>query len=378
MSSYQSKRSGVQVYHRFCFGAILSGLFSLAIAAIFVYLFFRPVFYLEPVEAGDLEGLIDGKWQFTGLDWVYYVLRHWMPQIDVGQYNALGNYVASYEGDNTMLMFVRNFAVYIEIGLLAFLALATIFGVVVAICGLVYIFTGRNSNTKLAYSMSKSALVFYVLFVGLLLLYTTLAQNIIDADGGPQDANLSFDMIPLILAGVFLALVILLAIVYHVAFKNKVFASRRKRSDEEEEDEEDTFSPRQNPYQAQPMYSQPQVVVMQQGETNNPETLPAGVKEIGDHAFAKNLSLKEANIPYGVPGLGPAAFSNCLNLEKVIIPFSVKDIGYNCFFNTPKLKKIVYLGTVQDWKRVKRGSNWLAHSGTRIIETSNGRVVVYR
>ena len=377
MSSYQSNRSGVQTYRRFCFGAILSGILCLGVAAIFVLLFFTPIFGMQLLDA---EGeIIEGsKWSFTGIEFVYYVLRHWFPQVIDEQIGLVSAYVADYAGDNTMYMFVRNFGLYIEIIILAFLALAVIFAVCVAICGLIYIFTGRNSNTKLAPSLSKSALIFYVLSVGLILLYVFIVQNMVMDPTGPQDARFSFELLPLIMAGVLLAIVIALAVTYHLSFKNKVFASRKKSSDDEE-DEFEEFNPRQSSSGQVQSYSQGQTVIVQQAApADNSYRLPEGVREIGDHAFAKNLSLKEANIPYGVPGLGPAAFSNCLALEKVIIPFSVKDIGYNCFFNTPKLKKIIYLGTVKDWKRVKRGSNWLARSGTRVIEASDGRIVVYR
>ena len=375
MSSYLSNRGGVQVYRRFCFGAILSGILCLGVVAIFVLLFFQPIFWLQQVDA---EGEILNEWQWTGLDFTYSVLRRWFPQ-DKEQFNLLNTYVADYAGDNTLYMFVRNFAMYIEILILAFLALATVFAVFVGICGILYVFTGRNTNTKLASSLSKSALVFYALFVGLVLLFAYIVQNMVMDPTGPQDAAVRFAVLPLIMAGVLLAIVIALAITYHLAFKDKVFMSRKKSSNNDEEDDVEEFNPRQYQAPQNQQYQQGQtVIIQQQAAATDSGRLPEGVREIGDHAFAKNLSLKEATIPYGVPGLGPSAFSNCLALEKVIIPFSVKDIGYNCFFNTPKLRKIVYLGTVKDWKRVKRGSNWLARSGTRVIEASDGRIVVYR
>ena len=374
MSNYMSNRGGMKVYHRFCFGAILSGILCLGVVAIFVLLFFQPIFWLQQLND---EGEVLNSFSWTGLDFVYYVLRHWFPQLQDEQANLLNAYVTEYTGDNTMYMFVRNFALYLELALLGFLALATIFAVCVGISGIIYIFTGRNSNPKFASALSKSVLIFYVLFVGLLLLFVYIVQNMIMDPTGPQNATVRFELLPLIMAGVLLAIVIALTVTYRLAFKDKVFASRKKSSKDGEEDEFEEFNPRQSQQQAQPT-QQGQTVIIQQAPVDNKYRLPEGVREIGDHAFAKNLSLKEANIPYGVPGLGPAAFSNCLALEKVIIPFSVKDIGYNCFFNTPKLKKIIYLGTVKDWKRVKRGSNWLARSGTRVIEASDGRIVVYR
>ena len=105
-------------------------------------------------------------------------------------------------------------------------------------------------------------------------------------------------------------------------------------------------------------------------------SLPEDITEIGDHAYAKDLSLKEARIPSGITVLGAGAFANCHNLENVVIPKSVKEIGYNCFFDTPKLKTIAYLDSKENWKNVKRGSNWLNHSGTVVVITTDGAITV--
>ena len=105
-------------------------------------------------------------------------------------------------------------------------------------------------------------------------------------------------------------------------------------------------------------------------------TLPPNLTSIGGHAFAENQNLIVANIPMEVTKLGAGAFANCLNLQVVSIPASVKDIGFNCFFNCVELERINYAGTKSEWKKVRRGSNWLAKAKTTEVACLDGTIVV--
>lgn len=105
-------------------------------------------------------------------------------------------------------------------------------------------------------------------------------------------------------------------------------------------------------------------------------TLPNSVTAIGGHAYSKNMTLEIANIPNGINQLGIGAFSNCLRLKVVTIPASVKLIGANCFFNCGKLRRLNYAGTKEDWRRVRRGSNWLEKAGTTTILCQDGAISV--
>lgn len=105
-------------------------------------------------------------------------------------------------------------------------------------------------------------------------------------------------------------------------------------------------------------------------------TLPPNLNMISGHAFAENQNLVVANIPLEVTKLGAGAFANCLNLQVVSIPVSVKEIGYNCFFNCASLARVNYGGTKEEWKKIVRGSNWLAKAKTTEVVCSDGPVVV--
>lgn len=63
-------------------------------------------------------------------------------------------------------------------------------------------------------------------------------------------------------------------------------------------------------------------------------TIPEGITEIQDYAFAGCQNLKEVVIPEGVTTIGDNAFWNCKSLEKVTIPSSLKKLGVYAFSAT--------------------------------------------
>ena len=100
------------------------------------------------------------------------------------------------------------------------------------------------------------------------------------------------------------------------------------------------------------------------------------LKYISGHAYAKNVHLLSATIPEGVDKIGPSAFANCVNIKVVTIPTSVTEIGYNAFFNCKSLQRIVYAGRKEQWRKIKRGSNWLSKAGTTIVSCVDGAIQV--
>lgn len=105
-------------------------------------------------------------------------------------------------------------------------------------------------------------------------------------------------------------------------------------------------------------------------------TLPPNLESIGGHAFAENQNLVVANIPINITKLGNSAFANCLKLKVVSIPTSVIEIGFNCFFNCVELERINYAGTKDEWKKIARGSNWLAKAKTSEVVCVDGSIIV--
>ena len=105
-------------------------------------------------------------------------------------------------------------------------------------------------------------------------------------------------------------------------------------------------------------------------------TLPPKLTSIGGHAFAENQYLEIANVPVEVTSLGGGAFANCLKLKVVSLPEGIKEIGYNCFFNCISLERINYAGTKEQWRHIRRGSNWLAKAKTTTVICIDGPIVV--
>ena len=107
-----------------------------------------------------------------------------------------------------------------------------------------------------------------------------------------------------------------------------------------------------------------------------PTTLPPDITSIGGHEFSANQNLQVANVPVGITSLGASAFSNCLKLRVVSLPDTVKEIGYNCFYNCVSLERLNYAGTKEQWRHIKRGSNWLAKAKTTEVVCVDGPIIV--
>lgn len=112
--------------------------------------------------------------------------------------------------------------------------------------------------------------------------------------------------------------------------------------------------------------------------SSNPAStsLPNNLTSINNHQFSKNQDLQTAIIPDKITSIGPGAFANCLNLTNVVIPRSVKNIGYNAFFNCVSLDTITYKGSKAEWRKIKRGSNWLAKAKTDKVICSDSVIIV--
>ena len=104
--------------------------------------------------------------------------------------------------------------------------------------------------------------------------------------------------------------------------------------------------------------------------------LPYTMASIGGHAFSGNQNLVTAIVPEGIDKLGEGAFANCGSLRIVSIPKSVKDIGMNCFFNCANIQRINYSGTKEQWRHIRRHSNWLYKAGTSVVVCTDGSILV--
>lgn len=96
---------------------------------------------------------------------------------------------------------------------------------------------------------------------------------------------------------------------------------------------------------------------------------------INNHVFFNNDLLISIEIPNGATSIGKGAFAYCDLLTSVIIGNDVKEI-FDAFHDCKKLTSITYNGTVEEWEKIKKYSDWNYNvSATKVI-CSDGEVEI--
>lgn len=91
------------------------------------------------------------------------------------------------------------------------------------------------------------------------------------------------------------------------------------------------------------LFNKDRTILMQypMGKTNTEYTIPLGVANIEDYAFAWCASLKNIIVPSSVINIGDLAFLNCLGLTDVTLSSGLKNIGESAFENCKGITKII-------------------------------------
>ncbi len=74
----------------------------------------------------------------------------------------------------------------------------------------------------------------------------------------------------------------------------------------------------------------------------NGSVIPAGVKIIGESAFASCKELSSLTLPEGVEVIEPRAFSDCTDLSSITLPESLVSVGEFAFYNCSSLESITF------------------------------------
>ena len=69
-------------------------------------------------------------------------------------------------------------------------------------------------------------------------------------------------------------------------------------------------------------------------------TIPVGVTDIGERAFANHANLIGVEITDGVTNIGEYAFDSCTNMTEIVIPNGVRSIGNGAFRGCSNLKSV--------------------------------------
>ena len=95
------------------------------------------------------------------------------------------------------------------------------------------------------------------------------------------------------------------------------------------------------------------------------------MKEIPPH-YLGGTSLRSYTIPNNITAIGEYAFSGYNGLTEVVIPSTVTSIGAYTFRYCHELRSITYLGTVDQWKGVKKLPGWKKDSSIKRIICTDG------
>lgn len=101
-------------------------------------------------------------------------------------------------------------------------------------------------------------------------------------------------------------------------------------------------------------------------------TIPDSVSTISYDAFYNCSGLTGVIIGNSVNSIGNAAFYNCSGLTSITIPDSVKSIGGYVFKHAKNLESINYLGTKDQWNKIKLRPLWNKDSRIERVECTDG------
>ncbi len=236
------------------------------------------------------------------------------------------------------------------------LALMVLFSVILLIVFIVHIIKGYLKHSGTIKTFASLNFTLSLLFaLDFLVLYFGFA-------GSTKSTSGEFTMwvwYNFMIAAGYLVILIFISAIYSINFKDSIPETELEFHDDEPTVEQ---------------VSKVHEVVTTKYEQSS--ELPPNLTSIGGHAFAENTNLKVASIPPEVTKIGYGAFANCLNLEVVNIPATVTEIGYNAFFNCCSLTTINFAGSKDEWKKIRRGSNWLSKAGTTVVHCVDGAISV--
>lgn len=348
-----SRRRGIKTYHPHNIATIIYAVFALGMIALFAMPFIQPMFTFA--SAGE-EALV-----FTGVDFVKVGLCQYLPTLKGPLQEAFVAYFNEANPDNQLLQIIIKFHGIVELVIVGVMALVAIFALVEFILAALLLIIGKSNKPKNIKTFAWLMFWFYALSLGLLFMYFFFYQQI--AAFAEVEIKINFVIMTFVYLGAMFVVAIILTIINSAYFKDRVAIGRNDKL------ETYTIADTSDQNGTNPNNGGVQI------QTRNPVN-PNGIITVGESAYAKNVEITSATIPEGIMSLGSSAFANCVNMNTVNLPESIREIGFNCFFNTPKLTNIIYNGTVERWKIIKRGSNWLMKSGTRTVQCTDGKINV--
>lgn len=329
--------NGVKVNHPHSAANIFYAIFTLLLVAVPVGMLFVPLI------------IIDGVLEVNGLEFAKALFTGFKSAADTA--TPLGQFVDYTNTVGGNMAMVSKYLIYVQS---AFWGLFLALGIFAFVLTIIILSKGFLKKAKGPKAIAGMMFGFGILYGLSFLIYYILEMM----QGGKSNIKVWYSFAA---AGAALILLIIIGIMYSANFRECI-------QEADLEYHEDT--------EGNVVTHVTQVHNVTKYKYEQANTLPNNLTSIGGHAYSQNQALTIANIPLGVPSLGNGAFSNCLKLKVVTIPKSVKEIGMNCFFNCASLERVNYAGTKDEWRKVKRGSNWLAKAKTTKVVCTDGVLVV--
>lgn len=322
--------NGRKVNHPYELGNIFYMIFTLALVAFPCCILFVPL--LGFTSAPDLK--------INGIDLFKFLFID-QAQITNDAMNKLGM-------SGTSEVTIQKIIAYILMGQGLFVGIFLLLSLIFLIFLIIQIFKGY---LKKAVVIKRLALLEMILSIIFSLSFVSYYVIDLIFNQGNNKIEYGLSLIP---GAIIIILFIIIAINYSSTYKGVVFEKdlkivKKKKIDNSNGDEK---------------------------EDDSVLSLPEGCTSIDAHEYSENKELKIANIIEGVLSIGSGAFANCLSLKSVTLPHSLKEIKFNAFFNCVELEKLSYNGTKEEWRKIKRGSNWLAQCKTCEIKCIDGPLVI--
>ena len=92
--------------------------------------------------------------------------------------------------------------------------------------------------------------------------------------------------------------------------------------------------------------------------------------------FLTNTSIKHLDIPDHITSIDEFAFAHCSSLTSITIPNSVTSIGNSAFGYCSKLNDIKYIGTKDQWSKIKLADEWGENSPIKTIHCIDGDITL--
>ena len=100
--------------------------------------------------------------------------------------------------------------------------------------------------------------------------------------------------------------------------------------------------------------------------------IPESVTEIGGSAFRDCTALASVVIPESVTKIYAFAFKECTSLASVVISAGVTEIGWQAFSGCTELSSVEFGGTVAQWEAVEKGDGWHEDVPAKSVKCADG------